>query len=60
MRISPENAELICNLGIVHYYKGDDKTARELFSRAYAISPDDEVVQMWLAQIGEAINNRMN
>jgi len=56
IRLAPENAELICNLGIVHYYRGDDKTASELFNRAHSLSPDDEVVQMWLEQIQNKLN----
>lgn len=53
IRLSPENSELLCNMGIVHLQKGDQATARIYFDRAHEASPDDEVVAMWLAHINQ-------
>lgn len=55
IRLSPENSELLCNMGIVHLQKGDHITARIFFDRAHEAAPDDEVVNMWLAHINQKL-----
>lgn len=55
IRLSPENCELLCNMGIVHLHKGDQVTARIYFDRAHEASPEDEVVAMWLAHINQKL-----
>ena len=53
LRLSPENSEILCNLGIVYLNKGMESEARLYIEKAHDIAPDDEVVHMWLSHINK-------
>ena len=55
MRLAPENAELICNMGILQLNRGEDEAARLSFDRAARLAPDDEVIAMWLEHMNKKL-----
>lgn len=55
LRLSPKNPELICNMGIVFLNEGNLLDAQANFEKAHVLSPDDEVIRMWLRHVNEKI-----
>ncbi|MCD6436555.1 MAG: hypothetical protein J7L15_09295, partial [Clostridiales bacterium] len=51
--IDPTNHELICNMGIVCFNKGQVDLARKFFNQSYELNPKDEITKQWIEHINK-------
>lgn len=53
LKIKPDDATIICNIGVCYLYLGDKNKAKENFELASRIDKQDEVAKKWLETLKE-------
>ena len=52
LKIMPDDAGVICNIGVCHLSLGQSDEAKHAFELASRINPKDEIAKQWLKKIG--------
>lgn len=53
LKIKPDDATIICNIGVCHLYLGDKESAKQHFELASRIDKKDEIAKKWLETLKE-------
>lgn len=53
LKIKPDDATIICNIGVCQLYLGDKEKAKENFELASRIDKQDEIAKKWLEKLKE-------
>lgn len=48
LKIKPDNSDIICNIGVCHYYLEDFDEAKKAFDLCLRLNPKDDVAKLWL------------
>ncbi|SKA93991.1 Tetratricopeptide repeat-containing protein [Caloramator quimbayensis] len=48
LKIKPDNSDIICNMGVCHYYLNNLEEAQKAFNLALRLNPKDDVAKLWI------------